>query len=135
MAKRQPKLLCGSGTEAKCLRWKMGLRQDVFWEHVGVSQSGGSRYESGRPVPDQVLWALHFVYGTEDQAKALLAWLRQPALDSLGGEAGVTPNEREDLPQPNPAVLSRIQLINLALQAEEERLELIQRLKPREGAG
>jgi hypothetical protein len=40
--------------------------------------------------------------------------------------AGVTPNEREDLPQPNPAILSRIQLITLALLVEEERLELIQ---------
>lgn len=41
-----------------------------------VTQSGGSRYESGRDMPEQVAWALHLAYGTEKQAAGLVDWLR-----------------------------------------------------------
>ncbi|OMG55299.1 hypothetical protein BJN45_08680 [Azonexus hydrophilus] len=74
----EPKLLCESGEAALELRKRLGINQTVFWRHVGVTQSGGSRYESGRIVPAQVLWALHFVYGSEKEAQELLAQLRQP---------------------------------------------------------
>lgn len=37
------------------MRKKMGLNQQEFWSLVGVTQSGGSRYESGRSVPVQVV--------------------------------------------------------------------------------
>ncbi|WP_437340231.1 hypothetical protein [Azonexus fungiphilus] len=50
-----------------------------------VTQSGGSRYESGRMPPQQVLWALHFVYGSEKEAQELLAQLRQPVPERLAG--------------------------------------------------
>ena len=33
------------------LRVSLGLTQAEFWEGVGVSQSGGSRYELGQPMP------------------------------------------------------------------------------------
>ena len=72
----QPKLLCESGEAALELRKHIGVSQAVFWQRVGVTQSGGSRYESGRAVPKQVLWALHFVYGSEQKAQELLAQLR-----------------------------------------------------------
>lgn len=36
------------------MRKKMGLNQQEFWSRVGVTQSGGSRYESGRAAPRQV---------------------------------------------------------------------------------
>lgn len=37
------------------MRKSMGLNQQEFWSQVGVTQSGGSRYESGRGVPVQVV--------------------------------------------------------------------------------
>jgi len=32
-------------------RKKQGLNQKDFWTRYGVTQSGGSRYESGRNIP------------------------------------------------------------------------------------
>ena len=32
----------------KVIRVKAGLNQSQFWSRIGVTQSGGSRYESGR---------------------------------------------------------------------------------------
>lgn len=32
-------------------RKKQGLNQTEFWTRYGVTQSGGSRYESGRGIP------------------------------------------------------------------------------------
>lgn len=76
MAKR-PKLLCSTGQRARHLRASLGLSQGEFWSCLDVTQSGGSRYESGRGVPIQALYLLHLVYGTEQQAQALLASLRR----------------------------------------------------------
>ncbi len=35
-------------------RKKQGLNQTAFWASLGVTQSGGSRYESGRALPKPV---------------------------------------------------------------------------------
>ena len=35
------------GTDRK----KLGINQIDFWKRYGVTQSGGSRYESGRSIP------------------------------------------------------------------------------------
>lgn len=45
------------GTERK----KLGINQLDFWSRYGVTQSGGSRYESGRslPKPLRILLWLH----------------------------------------------------------------------------
>jgi DNA-binding transcriptional regulator YiaG len=32
-------------------RHKLGLNQSAFWSELGVTQSGGSHYESGRNLP------------------------------------------------------------------------------------
>lgn len=42
-------------------RNKLGLNQSDFWSRYGVTQSGGSRYESGRniPTPLKMLVRLH----------------------------------------------------------------------------
>lgn len=37
------------------MRKKLELNQQDFWSAVWVTQSGGSRYESGRAVPRQVV--------------------------------------------------------------------------------
>lgn len=36
------------------IRVKLGMNQQEFWSKVGVTQSGGSRYESGREIPKAV---------------------------------------------------------------------------------
>lgn len=83
MTMSEPKLLCESGKSVLELRKRLAMSQAVFWRHVGVTQSGGSRYESGRTPPKQVLWALHFVYGSEKEAQELLAQLRQPVTKKI----------------------------------------------------
>jgi DNA-binding transcriptional regulator YiaG len=35
-------------------RKSLGENQNVFWQRFGVTQSGGSRYESGRNIPRPV---------------------------------------------------------------------------------
>ena len=44
------------------LRKKLGLNQKYFWSAIGVTQSGGSRYESGASMPVQVNELLRLVY-------------------------------------------------------------------------
>jgi transcriptional regulator with XRE-family HTH domain len=44
------------------LRRSHGENQEAFWRRFGVTQSGGSRYESGRNIPTPIailvaLWA------------------------------------------------------------------------------
>ncbi len=46
----------------KELRNQLGLTQSEFWAPVGVSQSGGSRYESGRKLPPAISALLHLVH-------------------------------------------------------------------------
>ena len=36
------------------IRRRLGLNQEQFWTQIGVTQSGGSRYESGREMPRPV---------------------------------------------------------------------------------
>ncbi|MBC6962347.1 MAG: transcriptional regulator [Nitrosomonas sp.] len=44
------------------IRQKLGLNQHEFWSKVGVTQSGGSRYESGREMPKAVRELLRLVH-------------------------------------------------------------------------
>ena len=44
------------------IRLKLGLNQDEFWTQIGVTQSGGSRYESGRDMPKPVRELLRLVH-------------------------------------------------------------------------
>lgn len=44
------------------IRRKLGLNQSEFWSKIGVTQSGGSRYESGRSIPRPVLALLRLVH-------------------------------------------------------------------------
>lgn len=44
------------------IRKKLGLNQQEFWTKIGVTQSGGSRYESGRNMPKPVKELLRLVY-------------------------------------------------------------------------
>lgn len=48
--------------DPKKLRRRLGLNQQEFWSKVGVTQSGGSRYESGRAMPRPVRELLRLVH-------------------------------------------------------------------------
>ena len=62
--------LNGTGTNMKLLqlvnpreiRRRLGLNQEEFWTRIGVTQSGGSRYESGRTMPKPVRQLLRLVH-------------------------------------------------------------------------
>ncbi len=49
-------------TKPRSLRQRLGLNQQQFWSAVGVTQSGGSRYESGRNMPKPVLELVRLVH-------------------------------------------------------------------------
>ena len=44
------------------IRRRLGLNQEQFWTQIGVTQSGGSRYESGREMPKPVSELLRLVH-------------------------------------------------------------------------
>ena len=44
------------------IRRKLGMNQTEFWDKLGITQSGGSRYESGRDMPWAVSQLLRLVY-------------------------------------------------------------------------
>jgi transcriptional regulator with XRE-family HTH domain len=44
------------------LRRRLGMNQEEFWTRIGVTQSGGSRYESGRSMPKPVRQLLRLVH-------------------------------------------------------------------------
>ncbi len=71
-----PKLVFSTSAEIKAFRQKHGMNQSQFWGRVGVTQSGGSRYESGRDMPKPVQMLLHLAYAPEKQVAAMLEYLR-----------------------------------------------------------
>ena len=44
------------------IRQRLGLNQQAFWTPIGVTQSGGSRYEGGRSMPKPVRELLRLVH-------------------------------------------------------------------------
>ncbi len=44
------------------IRRRLGMNQQEFWGMIGVTQSGGSRYESGRNMPRPVRELLRLVH-------------------------------------------------------------------------
>ena len=65
-----------TGLEALAIRKKLSLNQSDFWTPFGVTQSGGSRYESGRKIPKPIQHLLIIAYGTSKQAQAVIDQLR-----------------------------------------------------------
>lgn len=45
------------------LRKSLDMNQMTFWTQLGVTQSGGSRYENGRAIPKPVKLLLKLIYG------------------------------------------------------------------------
>lgn len=67
-----------SGEALVRLRQRMQLNQSQFWRRFGTTQSGGSRYESGRKPPGPVRILLTLATADESDAQALLQALRAP---------------------------------------------------------
>ena len=53
------------------LRRKLRLNQLEFWTPFQTTQSGGSRYESGREIPNPVQILLNLAFGSEAKARGL----------------------------------------------------------------
>ena len=49
-------------TNPREIRRRLRLNQQEFWSRIGVTQSGGSRYESGRSMPKPVRELLRLVH-------------------------------------------------------------------------
>jgi len=71
------------------IRLRLNLNQQEFWGQIGVTQSGGSRYESGRNMPKPVRELLRLVHVDQIDLKkinkgdvALISYLKltQPTL-------------------------------------------------------
>ena len=62
--------------DLKAIRQKRGMNQSQFWQPLGVTQSGGSRYENDRSVPKPVQSLLVMAYGTDEEAAAMFKYLR-----------------------------------------------------------
>ena len=52
----------GNPDHPREIRRHRGLNQQQFWPLIGVTQSGGSRYESGRRMPKPVRELLRIVH-------------------------------------------------------------------------
>lgn len=79
------KKAAASPNEYKILRVKLGLNQSEFWSRINITQSGGSRYETGRNVPAPVKALIELAYGTKANALKKLAKLRGITVEELIG--------------------------------------------------
>jgi transcriptional regulator with XRE-family HTH domain len=68
--------------EVRKIRVRSGLSQEAFWGRIGITQSGGSRYECGRRIPEPVELLLKIAYGSNAEATAAVKALR-PSSDRL----------------------------------------------------
>ena len=85
---KAPKLFLTTGEAALSLRRKLALTQSEFWSRIKVTQSGGSRFESGRNLPQPVRLLLHFAYAPAAQALALLHQLRIAKVEAKNRRPG-----------------------------------------------
>ena len=76
MTTKAPKFAPITGEAALAMRKKLNVNQSEFWSRVGLGQSAGSRYESGRNIPRPVQMLLRIAYGAKAQAARQLEVLR-----------------------------------------------------------
>ena len=82
MTTKPPKSGPITGEAALAMRQKTGLNQSRFWSVVGIGQSAGSRYESGRNIPRPVQMLLRIAYGTKAQSATQVEALHPGAEES-----------------------------------------------------
>lgn len=74
------KAIAITGVQARKERQKRNMNQTEFWTPLGVTQSGASRYESGRAIPKPTQTLLKLAYlSNEAQSAKLLSKLRGTA--------------------------------------------------------
>jgi hypothetical protein len=61
MRKEKP-IMNRNQNEPREIRRALCLSQTAFWARLGITQSGGSRYEHGRKIPKAVRELLEIVY-------------------------------------------------------------------------
>lgn len=83
------KLKIYTGAEVRELRRKLHLNQSEFWAPFQTTQSGGSRYESGRDIPEPVQVLLNIAFGTDAKSTAIFNELRAHG----NPKRKVTPNQ------------------------------------------
>ena len=85
MTTKAPKFAPITGAAALAMRKKLNVNQSEFWSRVGLGQSAGSRYESGRNIPRPVQMLLRIAYGTKAQSAKQVEALR-PGADQEAAE-------------------------------------------------
>ena len=65
-----------TGEEIRAYRKELRLTQTNFWVPLGITQSAGSRFESGRELSGPIQILLNLALGTEDTATTIVASLR-----------------------------------------------------------
>lgn len=58
--------------DPRSIREKSKITQDKFWPALGVTQSGGSRYEAGRRMPIPTRLVMDIAYNPGPARKAAL---------------------------------------------------------------
>ena len=87
MTTKAPKFAPVTGEVALAMRQKLHVNQSEFWSRVGIGQSAGSRYESGRNIPRPVQMLLRIAYGTKAQAAKQVEALRPATAAEASEEA------------------------------------------------
>lgn len=67
-----------AGEKLRAQRKSLGINQQQFWRRIFVTQSAGSRYESGRSIPKPIQLLLRLTYAPAREANSLFARLRKP---------------------------------------------------------
>lgn len=62
--------------EIRLIRKRCRLTQGEFWGVLGITQSGGSRYESGRDIPTPVQLLLNIALATRAKSAEVVEDLR-----------------------------------------------------------
>ena len=81
------KLKTYTGEEIRALRRTLNLNQSEFWAPFQITQSGGSRYESGREIPGPVQVLLNIAFGTDAKAASIFDELRAHVNPKKKGKA------------------------------------------------
>lgn len=68
--------MCQAVNDPRSTREKRGENQTEFWGRIGVTQSAGSRYESGRPLSEPLARLLAIAYGTDRQSSKAVEKIR-----------------------------------------------------------
>lgn len=90
-----------TGAWALKQRHQRKLNQKNFWTPLGITQSGGSRYESGRNIPKPVAKLLIIAYGTDKEAGKTLDEVCKNALSASAGN-GRQPTKEANMATKKP---------------------------------